>query len=72
MYRFPAESTAKPTGLSNCALVAATLSEPKPSPKALLPAKVEITPAEVTLRITWFFMSEMYRFPALSTATPEG
>ena len=33
MYRFPAESTAEPIGLSNCALVAATLSLPKPSPK---------------------------------------
>ena len=70
MYRLPAASSATSWGLLSCAAVAAPPSPLKPA--VPVPATVEITPAEFTLRMRWLFHSAMYRLPARSSATPSG
>src|ERR1039457_4430155 len=58
MYTLPAASAATPCGKFNCALVATGLSPEKPL--VPLPARVEMVPPGVTLRIRWLFWSAMY------------
>ena len=71
MNRFPAASTATPTGLFNLADVADPLSPAKPT--VPVPAtEVMICVVALTSRIRLFSRSAINRFPAASTATPLG
>ena len=70
IYRLPAASRVKPNGAFNAALAA---GPPSPEDPAVpLPAKVEIAPADVTLRTRLLALSAIYTLPAESTATPSG
>ena len=71
MKRFPAPSSATPTGPASCAAVAGPPSPPKPcSP---VPATVVMMPVTVSTRRTRpLEASAMKRFPAPSSATPTG
>src|SRR5438876_199005 len=66
--RFPARSRATPADAYSQALMAGPPSPEKPKPPA--PATVVMIPLEETLRMRG--LSAMKRFPALSTATPDG
>ncbi len=57
MYTLPDESAASPCGAFSWAAVAAAPSPPEPT--VPLPARVEMTPAAVTLRTTLLAVSAM-------------
>src|SRR5579871_2203440 len=70
MYRLPLESTATPVGWLSDALVAAPPSPENPC--VPLPAYVEMIPLGVSRRTRPLVRSEIYKFPALSKAMPQG
>src|SRR5664280_654782 len=70
MYRLPAASTARKTGLFRQAWVAAPPSPQKPM--VPLPATVVMVPSGATRRTRLLPASAMYRLPAASTNRPYG
>src|SRR5260370_1855801 len=69
MYTAPDPPTATPFGALSCAMVA---SDPSPANPGPPPATVVIEPLVSTLRIRWFEVSAIYKFPVASSANPLG
>lgn len=71
MCRFPDVSNASPDGEAIAAFVAGPPSPPEV--ELPLPATVVMFPDEaLIIRIRLLYLSEIYRFPGLSNASPDG